>query len=276
MRIFKIIIRILAFIFLTVLTQVGGVLYLFSLWTQRYTDNWTQSKYLKMTLRCASFLVIYTLATFLIVPMLAKPFGRVPLPMSETNHLQPLNLLTCLLNRNYVKPELRQVAFDVAVEMNHQFPGTTLNYLDANFPFIDKFPLLPHLSHHDGKKLDFAFCYRDAKTNNPTNECPSFTGYGICEEPLSDEVNSPEYCAGIGFWQYSILTNVMPQGNKKDFVFDLEKTKAMVNLIAQQTEIEKIYIEPHLKNRMQLTSGKIRYHGCHAVRHDDHLHIQIK
>ena len=29
-----------------------------------------------------------------------------------------------------------------------------IHYLDANFPFINKFPLLPHLSHNDGKKID--------------------------------------------------------------------------------------------------------------------------
>jgi hypothetical protein len=25
-----------------------------------------------------------------------------------------------------------------------------------------------------------------------------------------------------------------------------------------------------------LTNNKIRFHGCHAVRHDDHLHVQLK
>lgn len=126
-------------------------------------------------------MTLYCLTTFLIVPIIAKPLGRVPLPMTEASHLQPLNILTCFLNRNYVRPELKQTAFVVVNQMNDKFPGTITNYLDANFTFIDNFPLIPHLCHNDGKKLDLSFCYNDTKTGNPTNECPSFIGYGICE-----------------------------------------------------------------------------------------------
>jgi hypothetical protein len=216
------------------------------------------------------------LTTFLIVPVIAKPLGRVPLPLTETNHLQPLNILTCFLNRNYVRPELKQTAFEVANQMNDKFPGTTTNYLDANFPFIDKFPLIPHLSHNDGKKLDLSFCYRDTKTNEPTNECPSFIGYGICEEPRPNEKNTADFCADKGYWQYSFMTKVISQDTKQDFTFDSDKTRELVNLFTTQPTIGKIFIEPHLKTRLNLTSDKIRFHGCQAVRHDDHIHIQLK
>ena len=148
--------------------------------------------------------------------------------------------------------------------------------MDANFPFIDKFPLIPHLSHNDGKKLDLSFCYRDTKTGEPTNDCPSFIGYGICEEPRSDEKNTDDFCADKGFWQYSFLTKVISQDSKKDFTFDSDKTRELVNLFSTQQTIEKIFIEPHLKKRLNLTSDKIRFHGCQAVRHDDHIHVQIK
>ena len=30
------------------------------------------------------------------------------------------------------------------------------------------------------------------------------------------------------------------------------------------------------KTRLLLTSDKIRFHGCQAVRHDDHIHVQLK
>jgi hypothetical protein len=213
--------------------------------------------------------------TFLIVPIIAKPLGRVPLPLTETNHLRPLNILTCFLNRHYVKPALKQTAIEVAKQMHDQYPGTTINYLDANFPFIDKFPLIPHLSHNDGKKLDLSFCYRNAQTGEQTNECPSFIGYGICEEPLPKEKNTADYCSAKGYWQYSFLAKLLPQGKKKDLSFDSKRTKALVNLFSAQAPIGKIFIEPHLKTRLQLTSDKIRFHGCQAVRHDDHLHIQL-
>ena len=267
---------IIFFCLLTVLTQVGGLVYLLSAFTHKLTDKWTSNNYLKATYRFISFLTFYCLTTFLIVPAIAKPFGRVPLPLTERNHLQPLNILTCFLNRNYVRPELRQLAFKVANKMNDNFPGTITNYLDANFPFINKFPLIPHLSHNDGKKLDLSFCYLDSKTSEQTNECPSFIGYGICEEPRPGEKNTADFCADKGYWQYSFLTKVISQDSKQDFTFDSDKTRELVNLFATQPTIGKIFIEPHLKTRLNLTSDKIRFHGCQAVRHDDHIHVQLK
>ena len=160
--------------------------------------------------------------------------------------------------------------------MDNKFPGTTVNYLDANFPFLDKFPLFPHLSHNDGKKLDLSFCYRDNKTGESTNECPSFIGYGICEEPRPNEKNTADFCADKGYWQYSFMTKVISQDNKQNFKFDIDKTKELVNHFAKQPQIGKIFIEPHLKTRLNLTSDKIRFHGCQAVRHDDHIHVQLQ
>lgn len=276
MRLLKISLAIIFFCLLTVLTQVGGLVCLFSILTHKLTDKWTSNNFLKATYRFTSFLTLYCLTTFLIVPVIAKPLGRVPLPLTETNHLQPLNIWTCFLNRNYVRPELMQTAFVVAKQMNDKFPGTAVNYLDANFPFINKFPLIPHLSHNDGKKLDLSFCYRDTKTGELTNECPSFIGYGICEEPLPNEKNTTDFCAEKGYWQYSFLTKVISQDNKQDFTFDSDKTRELVSLFATQQTIGKIFIEPHLKTRLNLTSHKIRFHGCQAVRHDDHIHVQLQ
>ena len=276
MRILKVILTIILFCLLTVLTQVGGIIYLLSILTHQLTDKWSSNTYLKATYRFTSFLTLYFFTTFFIVPLIAKPLGRVPLPLTETSHLQPLNILTCILNRNYVREELKQTAFEVAKQMNEKFPGTTVNYLEANFPFINNFPLIPHLSHNDGKKLDLSFCYRDSKTNEPTNDCPSFIGYGICEEPRPNEKNTADDCADKGNWQYSFLSNVISQDSKQDFVFDNDKTKELVSLFVKQSSIGKIFIEPHLKKRFNLHSDKIRFHGCHAVRHDDHIHIQIK
>jgi hypothetical protein len=88
--------------------------------------------------------------------------------------------------------------------------------------------------------------------------------------------NTADYCADKGNWQYSFLNNVISQGSKKDFAFDSERTKELVNLFAKQLTIGKIFIEPHLKTRLNLNSDKIRFHGCQSVRHDDHIHIQLK
>jgi hypothetical protein len=275
-RLLKVLFIIFIFCLLTALTQIGGLVYLASLLLNRQISNREYNKYSQGILKVLSFLTIYTLTTFLIVPLFAKAFGRVPLPLTEINNLKPLNILTCFLNRNYVKSELKQTVFDVAKQMNEKFPGTTLNYLDANFPFVNRFPLFPHLSHNDGEKLDLSFCYTDKKTKRQTNECPSFIGYGICEEPLPGEKNTADLCSENGYWQYSFLQKITPQGNKFFFVFDSDKTKELINFFASQETIGKIFIEPHLKKRLKLTADKIRFHGCQTVRHDDHIHVQLK
>lgn len=110
---------IILFCLLTVLTQVGGFVYLLSILTHKFTDKWTSSNFLKSTYRFTSFLGLYCLTTFLIAPVIAKPLGRVPLPITETSHLQPLNILTCFLNRNCVRSELKHTAFEtIKIEDN--------------------------------------------------------------------------------------------------------------------------------------------------------------
>jgi hypothetical protein len=274
--IIKYVFRSIAFLFLTILTQIGGVVYLLSLYTHQHTDKWSTNRWIQRLYRTGAFLAIYAIATFLIVPLLARPFGRVPLPVTQKDHLRPLNLLTCLLNRHYVDPVMKKVATETALKMNSRYPGTETNYLDANFPFINGFPLIPHLSHNDGKKLDLAFYYLEAATDRASNEAPSPIGYGVCEEPLPNEVCTPCNCSSKGNWQYSFLTHIIPQGEKGKLLFDASRTKTLAELFAQREEIGKIFIEPHLKTRLNLQSGKVRFHGCQAVRHDDHLHVQLK
>lgn len=263
------------FIFLTVLTQVGGIFYLLSFSTHRFINR-NSTGYKRLALKIISFTVLYLIGVFLVVPFLAKPLGRVPLPLVEESGLQPGTVITVFLCRNYVRPELKKAADHVSEQMQKKFPGTVINYLDANFPFFDKFPLLPHLSHNDGKKLDLSFAYRESKTKTITSELPSFIGYGICEESKPNEINTAIVCEQKGYWQYSFLKKIIPQGSKKEFVFDEQRTKRLVELFANEKAIGKIFIEPHLKNRMSLSSPKIRFHGCQAVRHDDHIHVQLK
>ncbi len=276
MRIIKFIWSTIIFIFLTVLTQVGGMVYLISGFSNKFINKRFENRSVRSVLKFASFLILYSITTFLIIPVFAKPLGRVPLPLTPQDNLKPLNFLTCFLNRHYVRPELKQTAIDVAKQINSKYPGTVINYLDANFPFINNFPLVPHLSHNDGKKLDIAFCYIDNKTGMPTNQTPSFIGYGISEEPRKDEVNTAGFCSEKGYWQYSFLKNIIPQGKQHNFTFDNIRTKELVNLFISQSTIGKIFIEPHLRSRLKLTNNKIRFHGCQAVRHDDHVHIQLK
>ena len=184
MRLLKIVFGLMLICLLTVVTQVGGLVFVISLLTHGAIEKRLNKLWTRVTVKVLSFVTLYLVFVFVVVPLTAKPFGRVQLPVFEDRHLQPANIWTCLLNRNYVRPQLREITYKVAESMNNRYPGTTINYLDANFPFINKFPLLPHLSHNDGKKLDLSFQYNDSQTGQMTTDIPAFIGYGICEEPI--------------------------------------------------------------------------------------------
>jgi hypothetical protein len=275
MKLLKILLSLILVCVLTVMTQIGGIVFLISTLTFRIINRKFNRWWTRLAVKLVSFVAFYLVFVFVIVPLAARPFGRVPLPWIESRHIRPTNILTVLFNRNYVRPELRQATFDVALKMNDKYPGTVLNYLDANFPFIDKFPLPPHLSHNDGKKLDISFHYIDARTGKYTSEVPSWLGYGVCEGPLLGEFDRPAVCTQQGYWQYSFMSRNISQENKDKFPFDANRTRDLVNFYAAHPGIAKILIEPHLKTRLKLTSKKVRLHGCNAVRHDDHIHVQL-
>jgi hypothetical protein len=263
---------------LTLFTQVGGVIYLLCIPIFLWLKPKIQHDYLRFAANVGTFIFIYLIFNIWLIPALAKPFGKVPLPFFGTTHIRPLHIGTYLLNRHYVTPEMRKLILGVSKDMNKQFPGTDILYLDANFPLFRKYPLFPHLSHNDGKKLDIALFYKDSKTSKAISDAPSPIGYGVCEAPLPNEINMPDECDKKGFWQYNFMSrHVISQQSKKDFVFDSVRTKAILMILAEKPKISRIFIEPHLKIRLGLMRySKIVFHGCQAVRHDDHIHLQIQ
>ena len=262
----------LVFSLLTIVTQVGGLIYVASIaigaFLKRKFSGWKRTLIFPGT-----FVFLYLVFTAFIIPPIAVRFGRVPLPL--TGNLRPVNIMTCVLNRHYVRPALKALALKATDDLQKSFPGSKVNYFDANFPFIDGFRLWPHLSHSDGRKLDIGLFYHDSDENR-LDDSPSPIGYGVFEDPRAGEENYPEKCAEKGYWQYGWMENIVPQGKKKDYVFDPARLKKFMQLVLKDERLDKILIEPHLKTRMKLTASKIRYHGCQAVRHDDHIHIQIK
>lgn len=254
-------------IFLTVLTQVGGVVYLVS----RLVLRWLK-KYRKWYHFMLMFIGIYAFTSIIIVPNTAPLNGRRPLPVFGNAYLGPQNYFTVMANRHYVRSEL----YDLMITQSEQFASgkeLKIKYLDANFPFLNGFPLIPHLSHNDGKKLDIAFRYKDKVSGEPSNNTTSLLGYGIYEGPEAGEFDQTAACKEK-HWQYDITRFLGVRTDGHSLVFDEAETKRMVEQFVIP-EIQKMFIEPHLKDRLNLTSDKIRFHGCHAVRHDDHLHIQI-
>jgi len=209
----------------------------------------------------------------LLVPFLAPRFGRERI--KETAYVQAHSFFYKLANRNYVRPKLNRAITQIAGEFENQNKGITLVYLDANFPFIDKFPLLPHLSHNDGKKVDISLIYED-ENGKLLNKKPSISGYGVYEGPTPSEYNQITVCKDRGNWQYDFPKYLSLGTINNDLQFSAKGTRDLVNAIVMQNQIGKIFIEPHLKQRLGLNNAKVRYHGCQAVRHDDHIHLQLK
>ena len=197
---------------------------------------------------------------------------KSPLPISRSGNLVPHNRLTPLLNRHYVRPQLKDQLTQIFNNINGENKNLKISYLDANFPFIDGFPLLPHISHNDGRKIDLSFYY--TKNNVDGNLKPSNFGYGNYVEPLSNEFDQNRSCLSNGYWQYD-FTKYLTLGSRNDLKFDASHTKKLIGQIARDPLTQKILLEPHLKKRMNLSSSKIRFQGCYSVRHDDHIHYQI-
>ncbi|WP_445738092.1 hypothetical protein [Mariniflexile sp.] len=263
----KVLLHLAIILFLTVLTQIGGVIYLITI---LIINRKSERKRLKRTF---TFLLLYAFTTFMIIPHVAEIFGREK--VKETEIIKANTFFAKLLNRNYVKPELNMLLQKISTDFRKSHQGINIVYLDANFPFINKFPLLPHLSHNDGKKIDLSFIYQ-LETGEITNKKPSISGYGVYVNPNENEIKQYQICEENGYWQYDFSKYLTFGTINRDIQFSQNATKDLIYSIIKQQETGKNFIEPHLKNRMKLTSDKIRFQGCRAVRHDDHIHVQLK
>lgn len=267
-----------AALLLTAMTQYGGAL----LWLAMPILDQLYQKMAEMGGRIPamvssllSFLALYVAFTFLAAPELAAFAGRVPLPCERSSDmfLQPATRWTCFLSRRYVAPELKTKLTALATAMDRQYPGTKTYYLDAGFPFA-KLPMLPHKTHRRGRQADLAFFY-EVQINDqklPT-EPPSPFGYWAFEEPgEADE----QPCAGKkSVWRWNLPGAAMFMA---DAELDETRTKAMIDWLVNDGEapvVKKVLLEPHLKARLGIQSDKVRFQGCKAARHDDHVHIEI-
>jgi len=261
----KTLLRILIFVFLTIVTQIGGIAYFVSLLLS------FRFKMSNRTKRTFLFIGVYCVFTFLLVPLTAPMFGRERVKHSAK--VSPTSYMTVLLNRNYVRPELNVLLDKVA--QNLKGTAITINYLDANFPYINKFPLLPHLSHNDGKKIDLSLIY-ETEAGKITDKQLSNSGYGVFAEPKANERNQIDKCLGEGFFQYDYPKYLTLGRKNKRLSFSERGTRELIEQILLIPQLGKLFIEPHLKQRLKLNNQKVRYQGCRSVRHDDHIHIQLK
>ena len=234
---------------LTVLTQIGGLAWLVALGARR---------------RTLTFVAAY-LALWVAAPFAAEPLGRVPLPCQIQDGLRVKGIY-CALNRHYVTPTLREAALATTRAVEAQFPGTQTLALDAGFPFLDGMPLLPHLSHDDGRKLDFAFYYAGVDGQYLPGQTRSPLGYWAFEDGPTD---CPLQTLTMR-WDMGLLQPLWP-----DRPLEPTRTKALIEHLTQDPRIGKILIEPHLQATLGISHPKLRFQGCQAARHDDHIHIQL-
>lgn len=268
--------KVFFFLILTLFTQVGGVIYLLSSLLYSVFKFNKLNGYKEAFRRISFHLAVYLIFTFFLIPTIAGLFGRVPLPIFSKNNLGPRTVWTVILNRHYVRPLMRETALEISSEIGDKYPGIRINYFDANHPFYKGYPLFPHLSHNDGKKLDLGFIYNSSADDKLSSKTPSAIGYGISEEPRKGEYNRPFECAKDSKnWMYNFMHNIYPQGAKKYYTFSSSLNKELISLFVKNKKISKVLLEPHLKARLGLNNNKVKQVQCGSVRHDDHFHIQI-
>lgn len=262
--------RSLVFVVLTLITQIGGIVYL--LCHVLVTALRRRSPAFFWVL----FGVLYVGATAFAVPPAARIFGRAPLgcemPWEASRSGLAVLPHACLLNRHY----LRIATVQRLEEINSQFAashaGSRFTVLETGFPFLDGFPLLPHLSHNDGNKVDLAYFYRDRKENAPIGSgSPSPIGFFVTETPRAGDVLP---CADRftplrwSFWWF--------RDGERNWVLDEARTADLVKLLAGSSSVERILLEPHLVARLNVADPKVRFQGCQAARHDDHIHVSFR
>ncbi len=255
------------FLFLTLISQIGGVVYLLSASIAKRVN--TSFRFKKIVI----FIPVYFIFTFLLVPLIAPLFGREKVVNNAC--IKPVSCYIVLLNRNYVTSEMNELLLNVSEKLNCQKTGIQLRYLDACFPFINGFPLLPHLSHNDGKKIDLSLVYENAN-GEIINKSKSNSGYGVFVSRKPNEFNLAELAKINGYIQYDYPKYLTFGKINKELRFSEKGTKSLLKAILEEENIGKIFIEPNLKKRMNLSDKRIRFQGFGSVRHDDHIHIQLK
>ena len=266
---FGIVGRCFIFLILTLLTQIGGLVYLLVLLLAKACG------FEKKLALLMVFIVAYSVASFATI-YVAPIFGRhaVPCFTSETAKLKTAHPLYCVLNRNFVTQDLAFLLDKASVAVAQEFAGTQTLVLDANFPFITGFPLLPHLSHDDGLKVDLAFYYQ-GEDGYLKGTMKSPIGYwGYTQQTKGVDLPCANFNSPLSLrWNFDFL-----QGYWAQYEIEPDRTAYLLNWLVsegQQYGLEKVLLEPHLKTSLGLESDLIRFQGCRAACHDDHLHLQV-
>ncbi len=270
----KVSLYLLVVVLLTLLTQIGGfvlvgaTLIVLALRTPR-RHRWLATG--------ALFVALYAVASLTLVPAMATASGRIALPCSRAPEasVSALSLLTCALNRHYATPSVASLLETMADDLERPLPNTRVRYLDAGFPFGWGMPMLPHLSHGDGRKVDLAFFYQNPDGLYVPGLTPSPIGYWGFEQPRPGDSQPCAEAQGLSLrWDMAWLQPLWP-----GLTLDEQRNVAMLNWLTgpgRAHGVTKIFLEPHLVERLGVSDPMIRFQGCAAARHDDHIHIEVR
>lgn len=196
--------------------------------------------------------------------------GLVSLPCDDSTPLRPVVERYCRADRHFVTPAARDALIAAAHHMAALRPGEVLRFMDASGPDGVK-PFAPHLSHGDGRQIDLALYYTD-RQGVPLKAFPdtsAYGGYWPAEPPRpGEQVACPEGRVGRA-------EKPDPPADRP-WRLDEARTTALIQALIADQRVRRVLIEPHLERRLGLWGHpKLRFAGCQAARHDDHIHVDF-
>lgn len=196
--------------------------------------------------------------------------GLVTLPCDGSTPLEPVRPYYCRRDRHFTTPSVREALVDAAAAMRARYPGEVLRFMDASGPAGEK-PFPPHLSHGDGRQIDLGLYYTDAR-GVPMKTFPAtdrYGGYWPAEPPgPGEEIACPGGREGRA-------EKPDPPADRP-WRLDEARTEALVRILIADPRVKRVLIEPHLERRFGLWGHpKLRFAGCQAARHDDHIHVDF-
>lgn len=252
---------VLLVVVLTALTQIGGVVLWFACGIGALAGAW------RGTVTAIAFAAGYALLTMAFVPLAASLSGRVPLTCLEVGKapFAAVSPLYCVLNRNYVRPATRDALKRIAGAVAKAAPGASVAYLDGGFPFAG-LPLLPHLSHGDGRRLDIALFYEGEAAGGAW-------AIGYWAFAPSRRLETASACAADGAlrWEMAFLQPLFA-----GVALDRARSAALLRAAADDPAVTRVFVEPYLAEALGVASPKLGFAGCGAARHDDHIHISVE
>jgi len=200
-----------------------------------------------------------------------SPAGLVALPCRD-GPLQPVAPRYCRDQKHYVTPKARDALLEAAGALRRQHPGAVVRYMEASWPSGVR-PMPPHYSHGDGRQVDLVLFYEDRAGRPLPRPAEPYgrhaPGYGAYEPPRRE---AERVCRGM-----ATPHDVPDPPKAHNWRLDEARTADLVRALSAAPQVRRIFIEPHLKTRLGLSGDpKVRFAGCQAARHDDHIHVDFR